>query len=72
MDDYGRWGVRDTAQPLPALMAACRYADHESADAFADVLNAVDEGEPAEVLGQLRAHLDKVRAVAPLPGHASV
>jgi hypothetical protein len=55
-----RWGVLDHNQPRP-LFLGIRYARFEPAEALADLLNAVEEGEPAHVIEDLRGDLDRAR-----------
>lgn len=62
VDDNGKWGVVDTV-PTP-LFLAIRYQDMESAEALADLMNAVDEGEDLHVIEDLRRDLDRVRQLA--------
>ena len=59
MDDM-RWGVLDH-QPSRPLFLGIRYATFEPAEALADLLNAVEEGQPLRVIEDLRGDLDRVR-----------
>jgi hypothetical protein len=59
VNDHGNWGVHDTQQGFPLVSGS--YRTREAAEAYADVLNATDEGEPVSVVEDLRGDLDRVR-----------
>lgn len=66
MDEYGRWAIHDrTMRHGGGVMSGLRHSTFESAEAMADLFNAVDEGQPAKVIRDLRGDLDRVRAMAP-------
>jgi len=58
VDNYGHWGVYDTQEGYPLVNS---YRTREAAEAFADVLNATNEGEPVSVVEDLRKDLDLLR-----------
>lgn len=60
--DSGGWVVADTAQPGAPALPAVTYARRSQADAYADLLNAIDEEEPREIIERLREELDALRA----------
>lgn len=62
-DEYGRWAVQDTAQPTLYLSPA-RHATEDSAQAFADIMNATGSGP--RKMDELWAVYDRVRRYAPL------
>jgi len=59
VNDHGQWGVFDAREGYPLVSGS--YPRREAAEAFADVLNATDEGEPVRVVEELRGDLDRVR-----------
>ena len=59
--DERRWGVLDHKHAQP-LFLGIRYARFEPAEALADLLNAVEEDQPANVIEDLRGDLDRARA----------
>jgi len=59
MDDR-RWGVLDHKHSRP-LFLGIRYAWFEPAEALADLLNAVEEGQSVHVIEDLRGDLDRAR-----------
>ena len=63
MDEYGRWAVQDTAQPFYYLFIS-RYADEDSAQAMADILNATGCG--GQEMDKLWAIHSRVVRYAPL------
>lgn len=68
MDDQGRWAIHDRRMVNSGgLMSGLRHATFESAEAMADLYNAVEEDQPPRVIDDLRADLDRVRAMAPMP-----
>jgi hypothetical protein len=60
LDDHGRWGALDTTSTL-RYMGVARYDAREAAEAFADILNATDEGESVGFVEGLRSDLDALR-----------
>lgn len=62
-DEYGRWAVQDTAQPFTYLFPS-RHATEDSAQAFADIMNATGSGP--RKMDELWAVYDRVRQYAPL------
>jgi hypothetical protein len=69
-DEYGRWAVQDTAQPFYHLFIQ-RYADEESAQSFADILNATERGAGWREKAKLWAlHTEICRYAPPLAAGA--
>lgn len=60
IDDWGRWGVSDMKQ-RGYMLPTVRYGTREEAEAYADRLNAIDEGEPDSVVADLRRDSDALR-----------
>lgn len=58
-DDRGRWGVLDTKEGYPLVSGS--YPTRDGAEAYADRLNAIDEGEPDSVVADLRRDSDALR-----------
>lgn len=58
-DNHGHWGVHDNEQNY--MMPGVHYPTHEAAEAFADRLNAINEGEPNSVIEELRRDSDALR-----------
>lgn len=55
-DDHLNWRVTDNGYMMPGTCVS-----QEHAMAHADLLNAIDEGEPANVIDDLRRDRDNAR-----------
>jgi hypothetical protein len=58
---WGGWVVEDYSLPHVPPLPAVVYARRSLADKYADLLNAVHEQEPREVVDRIRADLDALR-----------
>lgn len=58
-DNHGHWGVHDEEQKH--MLSGCRYPTRDGAEAYADRLNAINEGEPMSVVEDLRRDSDALR-----------
>lgn len=68
-DDHGRWALRDHQSKVgDQIMTVFRHATPESAQAQADLYNAVEEDADRGEQARLRERFDEVRSSALVPG----
>lgn len=59
-DKSGKWFVVDVAHAPHRYRQPVPYGSRDEAEASMDLLNAVWEGQPANVLADLRSDLDRL------------
>jgi hypothetical protein len=59
IDGFGKWAAFDTQQNY--MLPGVWYDTRDEAEAYADRLNAIDEGEPDRVIAELRTDSDRLR-----------